>query len=233
MAFFLPEEVDFFPHPFSSDEDGLLAMGSRLSVDTMLLAYQFGIFPWTSEGQALLWWYTHPRCVLYPDNIKISKSMRPYLNGSKFRWTIDTAFDRVLENCKQQKRRGQEGTWIFPELQAVFHNLHELGYAHSIEVWREDELVGGLYGMALGKIFFGESMFAKVSNASKFGFIKLVQYLSARGYHMIDCQQQTEHLMSMGAEMISSELFFSKLKKNILATANPSKWNKATADDSL
>lgn len=224
MAYFLPDEVDFFPHPLLADDDGLLAMGCRLDVDTLLLAYQFGIFPWTSAEQPLFWYYTHPRCVLFPDKLKISKSMRPYLNGKRFSWTMDTAFKEVLENCKQTQRAGQEGTWIFEELQAVFHDLHELGHAHSIEVWEDGRLVGGLYGMALGRIFFGESMFAHVSNASKYGFIQLVGWLKAQGFTMIDCQQETKHLMSLGAEMISSDSFYGTLKKNILEPSITRKW---------
>jgi len=153
--------------------------------------------------------------------------MRPYLNGSKFSWSMDTAFDQVMEQCKTKKRAGQNGTWIFRELQAVFSELHAQGYAHSVEVWSEEgELVGGLYGLALGKIFFGESMFAKVSNASKYGFIQLVGYLKERDFTMIDCQQQTQHLTSLGAEMMSKELFFESLKKNIFEPTNPHKWTR-------
>jgi len=228
MAYFLPDEVDFFPHPLLADDDGLLAMGARLDVDTLLLAYQFGIFPWTTAEQPLYWYYTHPRCVLFPDKLKISKSMRPYLNGDKFRWTIDTAFKQVMANCKQKQRAGQQGTWIFEELQEVFHELHEQGYAHSIEVWEGDELVGGLYGMALGRIFFGESMFAHKSNASKYGFIQLVKWLEAKGFWLIDCQQETQHLMSLGAEMISSDTFYGTLRKNILQTFVSGKWERKT-----
>lgn len=226
MAYFLPDEVDFFPHPLLADEDGLLAMGARLDIDTLLLAYQFGIFPWTSADQPLFWYYTHPRCVLFPDKLKISKSMRPFLNGSRFTWTMDTAFKEVMTHCKHKVRSGQEGTWIFEELQSVFLELHERGHAHSVEVWEDDELVGGLYGIALGRIFFGESMFANVSNASKFGFIKLVSWLKAQGFWLIDCQQETQHLTSLGAEMISSDTFYGTLKKNILQPSVSGKWEK-------
>ncbi len=224
MAYFLPTEVDFFPHPLLADEDGLLAMGARLSSDTLLLAYQFGIFPWTTAEQPLYWYYTHPRCVLMPDKLKISRSMRPLLNGNRFTWTIDTAFREVMHHCKHTSRSGQEGTWIFEELQEVFYDLHEQGYAHSVEVWEDGKLIGGLYGLALGRIFFGESMFAKVSNASKFGFIQLVRWLKERGFWMIDCQQETKHLVSLGAEMISSASFYGTLKKNIFQPSFQRKW---------
>jgi len=150
--------------------------------------------------------------------------MRPYLNGDRFIVTMDTAFPAVMEACKHQKRKGQQGTWIFEELQEVFFKLHELGYAHSVEVWSEGELIGGLYGMAIGKVFFGESMFAKQSNASKFGFIKLVQFLKANNFELIDCQQETPHLLSLGAEMMESETFFEILKKNNLRETVTGKW---------
>ncbi len=224
MAFALPEEVDFFPHPLLVDDDGLLAMGSSLDTDTLLLAYQFGIFPWTSAGQPLFWWYTHPRCVMYPDKLKVSKSMRPYLNSDKYHCTMDTAFKAVIEACRNQSRPGQEGTWLFDELQNVMCQLHEMGHAHSVEVWEGEELVGGLYGLAFGDIFFGESMFARKSNTSKLGFIRLVGHLKANGYKLIDCQQETAHIMSLGAELMSKEAFFSTLKKNILAPRKPGKW---------
>ena len=226
MAYFLPPEVDFFPHPLEADEDGLLAMGSRIDVNTLLLAYQNGIFPWSNEGEPIFWYFTHPRCVLYPENIRVTKSMRPYLNGNRFRWTIDQAFPQVIAKCKYKSRKGQSGTWIYDKLEASFIQLHELGYAHSVEVWEDDVLVGGLYGMALGKIFFGESMFADVSNASKYGFINMVGWLKEKGFWIIDCQQRTQHIMSMGAETIKGHVFYDLLKRNILEPGMVSKWEK-------
>ncbi len=226
MSYFLPPKVDFFPHPLTSDDDGLLAIGSRLDEETLLLAYRFGIFPWTSEGQELLWWYTHPRCILLPEDLRITKSMRPYLNGDKFEWTIDTAFREVIYNCRSTSRKGQDGTWLFPELMDVMISLHERGVAHSVEVWADSELVGGLYGLSMGKIFFGESMFAKTSNASKYGFIKLVQWLEARGFWLIDCQQRTQHLLSLGAHTVSGAVFFELLKKNVFESGHIHKWKK-------
>jgi len=225
MAYFLPHKVDFFPHPLLADPDGCLAVGSRLSEDTLLLAYNFGIFPWSSEEEPLIWCFTYPRCVLIPDRLKVAKSMRPYLNGSKFSWTIDQCFTDVMEACKNINRKNQSGTWIYDELQTCFSGLHDKGYAHSVEVWSEEgKLVGGLYGLALGNIFFGESMFSLVSNASKFGFINFVNFLAQKGFTMIDCQQETAHLMSLGAETISAQFFLQHLRKNILVRRDPCKW---------
>lgn len=224
MAYYLPEEVDFFPHPLYADDDGLLAMGSRLSVENILLAYQWGIFPWTSEGEPLLWWYTFPRCVLVPSELKVSRSMRPYLNSDKWRWSIDEDFRAVMSKCKQKERKGQAGTWIFGELESVFMELHEMGYAHSVEVWEDDRLIGGLYGLSLGNIFFGESMFADESNASKYGFIHFIRWLERNGTTLVDCQQETAHLKSLGAKMIPSESFYKRLKENIFLPTRVMKW---------
>lgn len=226
MSFFLPPEVDYFPHPLEADEDGFLAFGGSLSPEQLLLAYQFGIFPWTSKDEPLLWWFTHPRCILFPKELRITKSMRPYLNGSRFRWTIDQAFRDVIQNCKSNPRKGEKGTWIFKELEDSFVTLHEMGHAHSVEVWEGKELVGGLYGLSIGRIFFGESMFAKTNNASKFGFINFVQWLEKKGFWMIDCQQRTQHLLSLGAETIAREKFLEYLRKNIFQDSLTGKWNK-------
>lgn len=215
MAFYLPPEVDFLPHPLLADHDGFLAMGSHLSISNLLLAYQFGIFPWNNEGDPVMWWYTHPRFVLFPQKIKIQKSMRPYLNGQKFNFSFDKAFEEVIDNCKSTPRHGQDCTWIHQELEEAMIELHKQGVAHSVEVWKDQKLVGGLYGLALGKIFFGESMFAHESNASKFALIKLSQYLQERDFTLIDCQQESSHLKSLGAELIDKEVFLKYLKSNI------------------
>ena len=224
MAYFLPPGVEFFPHPLKTDEDGLLAMGASIDADTLLLAYQFGIFPWSNEGEPTFWYYTHPRCVLYPADVRVTKSMRPYLNGNRFRWSLDTAFPQVIRNCKQIKRSGQNGTWLYDRLEDTFLELHQLGLAHSVEVWEGEELVGGLYGLALGNIFFGESMFAKVSNASKYGFIQLCRWLDKHGFTMVDCQQRTQHMLSMGAETISKEAFMKRLRFNVFESTKLGPW---------
>jgi len=226
VAFFLPPEVDFFPHPLLADEDGLLAFGASLDVNRILLAYNFGIFPWNGPNEPLLWWYTHPRFVLFPEKIKIHKSMRPYLNGQKFEYTFDRNFREVINNCKVKRRPNQDATWITSPLEKVFVELHELGWAHSVEVWKDGELVGGLYGLAIGKIFFGESMFSNESNASKFAFIKLSEYLVNKGFWLIDCQQETDHLGTLGAELIDKDAFLKYLKMNILQASELGFWKK-------
>jgi leucyl/phenylalanyl-tRNA--protein transferase len=206
--------VLYFPHPYTADEDGLLAMGGDLDPERLLLAYRFGIFPWYNKSP-ILWWFTHPRFVLLPSELRVAKSMRSYFNQDKFRVTYNQRFNEVIGQCKHTPRPDQMGTWINREIIASYQILHEQGYAHSVEVWEGDILVGGLYGLAIGKIFYGESMFSTVSNASKFGFISLVRVLEAKGIQLIDCQQETKHLKSMGAKMISKELFWNHLKMNL------------------
>jgi len=202
-----------FPHPLLADEDGLLAYGGDLSFATLLTAYSWGIFPWYSEPP-ILWWYTHPRCILYPSKVKVSKSMRSYFNQKKFTITYNQCFSEVMKSCAKQNRKGQDSTWINDEMLNAYIEFHKKGYAHSVEVWKDEELVGGLYGIAIGKMFFGESMFAKASNASKFALISLCRHLDKNGFHIIDCQQQTAHLMSMGAEMITKEDFYHIIVEN-------------------
>jgi leucyl/phenylalanyl-tRNA--protein transferase len=173
-VFWLTEEISF-PPPELANEDGILAVGGDLSTDRLLLAYSMGLFPWFNPDDPILWWSPDPRFVLYPDKLKVAKSMRPYFNQNKFQVTFDTCFEKVIMACQQQYRKGQSGgTWITDEMVTSYTQLNKLGFAHSVEVWKDEELVGGLYGISLGKIFFGESMFAKRSNASKFGFGKRV-----------------------------------------------------------
>ena len=202
-----------FPHPLLANDDGLLAFGGDLSPDTLMTAYSWGIFPWYSSPP-ILWWFTHPRCVLYPSKVKVSKSMRSYFNQNKFRTTRDQCFHEVISLCAAQKRNNQDSTWIDQNMIDAYSDLHQMGFAHSVEIWESDDLVGGLYGVALGKIFFGESMFTKVANASKFGLISLCRFLNEKGYELIDCQQETSHLVSMGAELMSKNDFFQLIKKN-------------------
>lgn len=199
-------------------------MGGDLHEETLLLAYRFGIFPWYSEGQPILWWFPDPRCILWPDNLKISKSMRSLLKQKLFRVTADHAFEQVMQACRTVKRKDQDGTWITDEMQWAYQKLHLGGVAHSIEVWENDNLVAGLYGVSIGKIFFGESMFTTVANGSKYGFICLVQKLKDLGYKLIDCQQDTPHLRSLGATTISKEEFLTYLRENMLEKDNFSSW---------
>lgn len=204
--FILTDEL-YFPPVENADKDGLLAIGGDLSLNRLLLAYKNGIFPWYNEDEPICWWSPDPRFVLYPSQIKISSSMKTVLNNGRFRFTINRSFTQVIQNCKTVTRKGQDGTWISPAMQNAYINLHEKGYAHSAETWLDGKLVGGLYGIRLGNIFFGESMFSAESNASKFAFIKYVKQLQKENVKLIDCQLHTNHLESLGAIMINRKLF--------------------------
>jgi leucyl/phenylalanyl-tRNA--protein transferase len=209
------EKELYFPPVNLAGPDGLLAIGGDLSPERLLVAYRQGIFPWY-EGEYILWWCPDPRFVLFPREIKISKSMKSLLNKNAFEFTINKAFPEVIHECKKIKRRGQKGTWITDDVEAAYIRMYELGYALSAEVWKGDRLVGGVYGIKLGKIFFGESMFATISNASKYALIKLVESLHEQGVELIDCQVYTEHLESLGARMITRNEFVRKLKDLIV-----------------
>lgn len=213
-----------FPHASLSDEDGLLAIGGDLSPDRILLAYKNGIFPWFNPGELFLWWSPNPRFVLFPEELKVSKSMRPYFNQKKFIVKYDTCFEQVIKNCSLSKRKGQNGTWITDEMIHAYVKLHKMGWAHSVEVFEDQKLVGGLYGIAIGKVFFGESMFSNVNNASKFGFISLVRQLIKKGYNLIDCQQETPHLASLGASAIPRDTFLNLMDKNNELPHEPISW---------
>ncbi|WP_081208609.1 leucyl/phenylalanyl-tRNA--protein transferase [Salegentibacter sediminis] len=205
---------DPFPPIDYADEQGLLAVGGDLNVQRLIAAYSQGIFPWYDDSQPVLWWSPDPRMILFPYRLKVSKSMKQLLKKDAFKVTYNEDFARVLENCANIKRPGQDGTWITEEIKAQYQKLHELNIAQSVEVWKEGELVGGLYGIYLKdkKVFCGESMFAKVSNASKYGFIKLVEKLRKDGLRLIDCQIYTDHLASLGAEEIPRKEFLNFLK---------------------
>lgn len=205
-----------FPSVHLAEPDGLLAIGGDLSAERLLLAYQNGIFPWY-EGDHILWWCPDPRFVLFPDELKVSKSMQALLKKDEFVFTINNDFAEVIHNCKKTKRQGQAGTWITDEVEKAYTKMHKLGYAHSAETWKDGKLVGGLYGIKLGGVFFGESMFSNESNASKFAFVKFVEQLKSEGIELIDCQVYTEHLESLGARMITRENFVSRLKQLITA----------------
>lgn len=200
-----------FPSPEQASAEGIVAVGGDLQPERVMLAYRKGIFPWFESDDFLLWWSPDPRMVLFPDQLKISKSMRIVLRKKQFEVTFNKAFDQVVEACAKVKRFGQNGTWITPGLMQVYSTLHTQGYAHSVEVWEEGSLVGGLYGIDLGTIFCGESMFSKSSNASKVALIFLVKELKKNKYELIDCQVPTQHLASMGAEPISRTKFLSFL----------------------
>lgn len=195
-----------------TDPIGLLGIGGDLSVKRLILAYQNGIFPWSDPGDPVHWWSPDPRFVLYPDNLHISKSTRPLLRKQLFRVTLNQDFPAVIRACKEIYRPGQGGTWISDELEASYTKLHRLGIAHSVEVWQEGKLVGGLFGELFGRVFFGESMFSKVSGASKFGFITLVRNMTRYGIRLIDCQIHSPYLESMGATHIERKRFINELK---------------------
>ena len=205
---------DDFPAVEEASEIGLLAVGGDLSAERLIKAYSHGIFPWFDNSQPILWWSPDPRMVLFPEKLKISKSMKQVLKKDVFSVTYNEAFEEVVESCALAKRDGQDGTWITDEMQEAYLKLHKLGLAKSVEVWQDGKLVGGLYGIYLRnkKIFCGESMFTTVSNASKFGFIKFVQKLREQGVNLIDCQVYTDHLASLGAEEISRQEFLKYLR---------------------
>jgi leucyl/phenylalanyl-tRNA--protein transferase len=212
MSLTILDENIWFPPIESALEDGLLAMGGDLSTERLIKAYQEGIFPWF-EGETPLWWSPNPRFVIYPANLKVSATMKQVFKRQEFEFKTNTAFDQVIANCKKIKRAGQQGTWITRDVEKAYNILHQLGIAHSAEAWKGGTLVGGLYGIKMGKLFFGESMFSNQSNASKFAFISYVKQLEAEGIVLIDCQVYTEHLESLGAEMIDRDLFKQLLYK--------------------
>ncbi len=207
----------WFPPVSEALEDGLLAIGGSLQVERLLLAYRSGIFPWYDD-EVPMWWCPDPRFVLFPGQLKVSKSMKQLLKNDAFEFRIDSDFSTVINNCRRTPRNGQDGTWINDDVVDAYTQLHEMGYAHSAEAWHEGTLVGGLYGIRMGNVFFGESMFSHRSNASKYAFIKYVQQLASEGVQLIDCQVYTEHLESLGACMIPRENFIQLLNDNIAGT---------------
>jgi leucyl/phenylalanyl-tRNA--protein transferase len=213
MPVYIPDDLLWFPPVADADADGLLAVGGCLSTERLLLAYRNGIFPWFNDDDPPLWWSPDPRFVLFPDQLKVSKSMSRILNGNEFEFRVNTSFKAVIAHCSNIPRKGMDGTWITNEVAAAYTKLHQLGYAHCAEAWQDGELVGGLYGVKMGNVFFGESMFSARSNASKYAFINWVALLKANGVHLIDCQVYTAHLESLGACMIPRSTFMSLLDK--------------------
>lgn len=208
---YLLDERLLFPEVTHADKEGLLAIGGDLSPERLLLAYKNGIFPWFNEGSPILWWSPDPRMVLFPEEVKISKSMKQLIKKKPFRITWNTRFKEVLHQCSTIDRKDQDGTWITADMKKAYMQLHKMGVAKSLEVWEDDKLVGGLYGIDLGQVFCGESMFSKVSNASKYAFIHLAQVLNEKGYQLIDCQVYNSHLASLGAREISRNKFMDLL----------------------
>ena len=207
MLSILSSDVIDFPDVEKAEEDGLLAIGGNLSVSTLLKAYRRGIFPWYNEDEPICWYCPDPRFVLFPEKIKISKSMKQLINKNYYTFSFDKDFSGVLKSCRMAKRKGPQGTWITDEIEDAYTSLFYSGFAHSAEAWHNGTLAGGLYGVLLGKVFFGESMFANESNASKFAFIKCVELMQAKGIELIDCQVYTPHLQSLGAGLIPRKTF--------------------------
>ena len=210
---YLSDEL-WFPPVEEAEEIGLLAVGGDLSPQRLLLAYSLGIFPWYNPGEPILWWSPDPRCVLFPEQIHISRSLRKVLRRGDFRVTFDQDFSAVIDCCRQL--RTESGTWITPEMRDAYVALHRLGFAHSVECWQQGELVGGLYGISLGHCFFGESMFSRIANASKVAMVTLCEQLRQQGFRLIDCQQSSEHLSSLGATEIPRATFCHLLAEGLL-----------------
>ena len=224
MPVFLLSDTIEFPPPHLASEDGLLAVGGDLSQKRLLLAYRMGIFPWFSNNEPILWWSPDPRLVLYPHEIKISKTLKKIIKKEVFKVTMDLAFNEVINQCAQVRMKKNQGTWIIEDIIEAYCQLHESGFAHSVEVWRQGELAGGLYGVSLGKCFFGESMFTRISNASNIALVKLVEYLKKLSFDMIDCQVATEHLTRFGARQIPRIRFLNQLEKSLRAPTRKGKW---------
>lgn len=215
MPFFIAGENNKFPSVELADENGLLAVGGKLTCERLLNAYTKGIFPWNNVEEPVCWYSPDPRFILFPENLKVSHSMRSIINKKRFTFSIDNAFTDVIKNCRIAKRKGEDGTWITDEIEDAYTMLFNKGLAHSAEAWLDNKLVGGLYGVQMGKVFFGESMFANESNASKFAFIHYVKTMEQKGIELIDCQVYTPHLESLGAEFIPRNKFTRLLKRLI------------------
>ncbi len=202
-----------------------MAVGGDLSQERLLLAYRMGIFPWYTEDEPIMWWSPDPRLVLYPSELRVSRSLKKTIKKQIFRLTVDESFESVINACARSRTKADEGTWIVEEMINAYCRLHESGLAHSVEVWQNGSLVGGLYGVSLGKCFFGESMFTLISNASKVALVALVQYLRAREFHFIDCQISTPHLLSFGAHEIPRTQFLNELEQALKSPTLKGKWS--------
>lgn len=212
--YFLTKEL-YFPPVSEASPEGILAVGGDLSTERLLLAYKNGIFPWFDDDEPILWWSPPQRMVVNPREYKVAKSLRNIINRNVFKVTFNTAFKEVITNCQSVKRRGQSGTWITDSMLEAYLKLHQIGVAKSVEVWQDNQLVGGLYGLDLGKVFCGESMFSLVSNASKVAFVTLIQKMNIENYNLLDCQVHNDHLEKLGAFEISRENYIKILKSSL------------------
>jgi leucyl/phenylalanyl-tRNA---protein transferase len=224
MPVYILSEALAFPAPHLASEEGLLAVGGDLGYERLLLAYKMGIFPWYGEGEPILWWSPDPRLVLYPKSLHVPKRLLRLIKQHRFRITMDTAFEVVITSCKQAPRENQQGTWIVDDMVAAYCRLHEAGYAHSVEAWQGDKLVGGLYGISLGNCFFGESMFSRRANASKVAFVTLVTHLGKKSFDLVDCQVATDHLIRFGAVKIPRHDFLAQLEHSLRTPNRTGKW---------
>lgn len=211
MAIYRLFDEPIFPDPEHADPDGLLAVGGDLTSERLISAYSTGVFPWYAENSPILWWSTDPRLVLFPEELHIPRSLRRVLNKNEFTITFDTAFDKVIQACANKCRPEQDGTWLVEEMIEAYTQLHKLGLCHSVEAWKDGELAGGLYGISLGRAFFGESMFFSEPDASKVAFVRLVQTLARWDFMLVDCQQTTSHLQRFGAREVSRRNFLDHL----------------------
>lgn len=224
MPVYLLTDDLIFPPVHLATPEGLLAVGGDLSPERLLLAYQCGIFPWYSEDEPILWWSPDPRLVLYPEELKISRSLIKTIRSGRYKVTMDTSFLQVIQSCGRTRVETGQGTWITTEMETAYTRLHRLGYAHSVEIWYRDELVGGLYGVSLGRCFFGESMFSTMSDSSKVALVALRDYLQKHQFDFIDCQMPTDHLIRLGARKISRDDFISELHRSLLRPALQGSW---------
>ena len=215
-----------FPPVETSTPEGIVAVGGNLSPGMLLSAYSQGLFPWYSEEDPILWWSPDPRCVILPNEIHISKSMKKLLKKNRFSVSLDTCFSEVISACKEIPRKNQDGTWITDEMRDAYLELHRLGFAHSLEVWRERSIAGGIYGVSLGRTFFGESMFSRISNASKLALIQLMEFLSKMEFDLFDCQVNSPHLETFGAKQIGREEFISRLNKSLETKTLRGSWKE-------
>ena len=214
-----------FPPASHANPDGLLAVGGLLREDWLLKAYSVGLFPWFNPGEDILWWSPDPRYVILPQDVKIQKSMHSYLNNPDLDFRLDTAFEQVIDNCAKISRKGEPGTWISEEMKHAYTKLHKLGMAHSAEIWKEDKLVGGLYGVSIGSVFFGESMFTTEQNMSKLALVRLCEWLEEREFLMIDCQVFSKHIVSMGAVPVARSQFLEALDIGLESNTLRGKWS--------
>lgn len=225
MPVFQLTDALIFPPPHLAREDGLLAVGGDLSEPRLLLAYQMGIFPWYSPGEPILWWAPDPRLVIIPEEFKIPKRLARKIKQNMFHVTMDQAFSQVIETCAQIPRKQGKGTWIDKDMIEAYTKLHTLGYAHSVECWQENKLVGGLYGVSLGTTFFGESMFSHATDSSKVALAYLIEHLIEWNFEMIDCQITTEHLMKLGAKQLPASEFYELLEKSVTQPTRQGPWH--------